>query len=194
MSQNALKRNLWECIFVYKASAFLRSSAAAHLSGKDNSSLGRRMRLKKSSESCQKLHHAIYQRKTNPQHSVLPFSVNAQFIKTQMYSIFGWDTCPHCESHLSQVLQGDPCLHFPASLLRPPLVRAALLSSLHQNKTGRCDPAAWDEDVGGRRQMARAGGQRRVSCRSLYLLKCLFLLVSAPCLSLKHTLFVLVFS
>lgn len=38
-----------------KQFAFLRSWAAAHLWGKDNSSLGWRMRLKKSSESCQKL-------------------------------------------------------------------------------------------------------------------------------------------
>lgn len=54
--------------------------------------------------------------------------------------------CPH----LSQVLQGDPSLHFPDSLLRPPLVRAVLLLPLHQNKALRNDPAARDEAVGDR--------------------------------------------
>lgn len=55
------RRNLWVCIFVCKAVAFLRSSAAAHLWGWDNSSLRWKARLQKSSESCQTL---IY--KTNP--------------------------------------------------------------------------------------------------------------------------------
>ena len=55
MSQNALRKNLSVCIFVCKAVAFLRSSAAAHLWGRDNSSLGWRLRLQKSSGSCQKL-------------------------------------------------------------------------------------------------------------------------------------------
>ncbi len=159
MSQKALWRNLSASIFVCEAVAFLRSSAAAHLRGKRIIPLlAGEWDFRKAPKAARNLHHVLYQRKTNPQHWVLSLSVTARLIKTQMYSIFGWDMCPHSESHLSKLLQGDPCFHFAASLFLPPLVRAAPLWPLHQNKAGRYSPAARDEDVSGRRQMAGAGG------------------------------------
>lgn len=86
--------------------------------------------------------------------------------------------CPH----LSQVLQGDPSLHFPDSLLRPPLVRAVLLLPLHQNKALRNYPAARDEAVGGRRQMAGTEVQMQTAGVWKFLDLPRDLSPSAPCL------------
>lgn len=152
--EEKLKSNLGEvCIFVCEAVTFLKSSPAAHLWEKDNSSVGWGVRLRKIRKS-KKLPETCAKR--NPQRSARHSCPCWSHRSTPSLA----ETPVHIAcTHLSRMLQGDPYLRFPASLLRPPLVRAALLRPLHQNKTLRNDPAARHEAVSGRRQMAGAGEQ-----------------------------------
>lgn len=137
---------------------FLRSSAAAQLWGKDNSSLGLRTRLQKSSESCQKL---------------TPCYVSARN-KSSAFSLVPLRRCPARKDtdvlhlwlrHLSALwvpsitdFAGWPSSSSRSLSSSPSSGASAAVVAAPSKQGWRMRSSCRDEDVGGQRQMARAGG------------------------------------
>ena len=141
MSQNALSGNLWAGIFVCKASAFLRMFSSCPPLGKTIIPvLAGERDFGKAPKAARNLHHALNtstKQILNVQLLSLVPSHCPVHEDADVLHLFLRDTCPHCDSPSITDPAGWPLsLHFPASILPPPLlVWAALSRLLHQTKT-----------------------------------------------------------